>query len=310
MPRTVEISLPSGRTAKLLENVRVLDEVIGIRVQSGVSVKPPGDVVAVTITDRSLPLLMELLDRLELTSSDASSVSTSRPDSIISVPESVPISSDYSRASWEELESMLNKESGMNFSSMANMAIAGLIAAAGILTNSLHVVVGAMVIAPGFAPIARISMGAVSGCTAWRRGVRDTFRAYLALILGATIGTWLVAALGHTPESPKSTYFAGTTLLDYWTGLTAASLLTSTAAAVSGGILLSKMRSTLTAGVMIALALIPAATLIGIGFASGRLDLAAQGALRLVVEVAIVALMTLLVFGLKRWRVERRRSSM
>jgi hypothetical protein len=310
MPRTVEISLPHERTGELLDRVRALDEVIAIRLQEGVSLKPPGDVVVVTLTDRALPSLMELLDRLELTSGSASSISTSRPDSIISRPECIPIAHDLSRASWEELESMLNKESAMNASAMAGMALAGTIAAAGILTNSLHIVVGAMVIAPGFEPIARISLGLVSRCLAWHRGLLDTLKAYLSLIAGAALGTWTVAMLGHTPADPKSTYLSGSALLGYWTGMAPSSLLVSTAAAIAGAILLVKMRSVLTAGVMIALALIPAAALVGIGLASGRLDLAGQGALRLAVEIAIVALMTLLVFGLKRWRVERRRSSM
>ncbi|MFC0679622.1 DUF389 domain-containing protein [Lysobacter korlensis] len=310
MPRTVEISLPGERTKELLDRLRTIKDVIGIRVQQGVSVKPPGDVVAVTLTDRSLPSLMELLDRLDLTTGNESSISTSRPDSIISRPDRIPISHDHSRASWEELESLLNHESAMSISSMANMAIAGAIAAIGILTNSLHVVIGAMVIAPGFDPVARISLGLISGCLAWHRGVIDTLKGYLALIAGAAIGTWAMALLGHTPSKPKSTYFSGTALLDYWTGMTASSLLVSATAAIAGGILLVKMRSTLTSGVMIALALIPAATLIGMGAASGRLDLAGTGALRLVVEMVIVALMTLFVFALKRWRVEQRRSSM
>ncbi|MEG3191227.1 hypothetical protein [Lysobacter sp. D1-1-M9] len=74
---------------------------------------------------------MELLDQLELTSGSSSSISTSRPDSIISRPDRAPIAHDHSHASWEELESVLNKESAMDASSMATMAIAGTIAAAG-----------------------------------------------------------------------------------------------------------------------------------------------------------------------------------
>jgi hypothetical protein len=309
MPRAVEIALPGARTQELLERVRAIDEVIGIRRQQGISLQPPGDVVIVTVTDRALPSLMELLDRLELTSGSSSTI-TSRPDSIISRPQNIPISHDYSRASWEELESMLNKESGMNASSMANMAIAGAIAAVGILTNSLHVVVGAMVIAPGFEPIARISLGIVSNRLAWHRGIADTVKAYLSLIAGAAVGAWIAGALGYTPAQPKSTYLSGTALLDYWASISATSLLVSTAAAISSGVLLVKMRSVLTAGVMIALALIPAGALVGIGLATGHLDVAGQGALRLVFEVAIVAVMTLLVFLLKRWKVERRRSAM
>lgn len=310
MPRIVDISLPDSRSASLLDALDGLDDVISIRLQQGVSRLPPGDVVSVTVTDKALPLLLQRLDELGLTSGPETSIATSRPDSIISRPPGIAISDDLSRASWEELESMLNRASGMNASAMASMLLAGMIATFGVLTNALHVVVGAMVIAPGFAPVARMAMGLVSRSLAWQRGLVDTAKAYVSLAAGAVLATWVAAVLGHTPEMPGSSYFHGTALLDYWMDLTAASLLVSIAGALAGGILLVKMQPVLTSGVMIALALIPAAILAGMGLASGRLDLAAKGALRLVIEIGIVAAMTLLVFAIKRWRVERRRSSM
>ncbi|MEG3191226.1 hypothetical protein [Lysobacter sp. D1-1-M9] len=42
MPRTVEISLPGERSGELLDQVGAIDEVIAIRVQKGISLKPPG----------------------------------------------------------------------------------------------------------------------------------------------------------------------------------------------------------------------------------------------------------------------------
>jgi uncharacterized membrane protein len=64
-----------------------------------------------------------------------------------------------------------------------------------------------------------------------------------------------------------------------------------------------------TAGVMIALSLVPSAALVGMGMASLRADLVTAGAMRWAIEVVIVALTSMLVFGWKRYSIHRRLSS-
>lgn len=310
MPRTVEVTLSSHRSDELAERAAGLDQVVGIRVERGISVQPPGDVVTITITDRSLPRLMQLLQSMGVNDDPGASITTSRPLSVIARPSANPIAHDSSESTWEELESLLNKESVMTPISMVTMALAGVIATAGILTNALHVVVGAMIIAPGFEPIVRMSLGCASRSLAWRRGLADALKGYLALILGALAATLILQALGYGPAHTKGTYLPQGSLLSYWISLSGAVVLVSLAASLAGAILVITTRSVLTAGVMVALALIPAASLIGIGLASGRMDLAGRGLLRLLVEAGLVFAASLLVFAWRRHRVEKRRTSM
>lgn len=310
MPRIVEVTIPPHQTSKFTERVAKLDQVISMRIEKGISVQPPGDVVTIGITDRSLPRLMQLLNEMGVNDSPDASIITSRPDSIISNPSATSITEDSSESTWEELESMLNKESIMTLNSIATMGLAGIIAAAGILTNTLHVVVGAMVIAPGFEPISRIALGLVSGSLAWQRGLSDTLKGYLALIIGAALATLIIMQLGYSPSNTKSSYLSDGMLLDYWSSISTVSVLVSLAAGIAGAILVITLRSVLTAGVMIALALIPAASLIGIGLASGSMSLAGKGLIRLTIDIGLVIAMSLIVFAWKRYRVEKRKMSL
>lgn len=182
MPRIVEVTLPAQQTDSFISRTEKIEQIIGIRVEKGISVHPPGDVVTIAITNRSLPLLMQLLDELGINENPGASVTTSRPESIISKPSAIPITRDSGESSWEEMENLLNRESGMTRNSMVTMAIAGIIAAIGITTNALHLVIAAMVIAPGFEPISRIALGLVSGSRAWQRGLTDTLKGYLDAI--------------------------------------------------------------------------------------------------------------------------------
>ena len=45
MPRVIEVSVPSEQTDQLVAELRSRDEVLGLRLQRGASLKPPGDVI-------------------------------------------------------------------------------------------------------------------------------------------------------------------------------------------------------------------------------------------------------------------------
>ena len=109
------------------------------------------------------------------------------------------------------------------------------------------------------------------------------------------------------PEGSE-TYHAGSTLVSYWTTITVSSVIVSIAAAVAGTLLIIARRAVLTAGVMIALALVPALTIVGVSGVAGDLDLLARAAARWSVDVAAVVGASVIVLGL-RSRVGRGRQS-
>lgn len=83
--------------------------------------------------------------------------------------------------------------------------------------------------------------------------------------------------------------------------------MVSIVAAFAGAAILVTNKSVLTAGVMIALALIPAASIIGMGLIEGDMDIAGSASIRFLLEVVIVAVFSGLFFLLKRLTTMKRR---
>jgi hypothetical protein len=306
MQRKIEISLPAERTEALLAELQELEALVGLNVQRGASLKPEGDVITAVVSNRSLHDLAQRLDRLQVGSTSTSSYETSDLKSVISPSTAAQMGKETSDLTWEEMESVLGKEANMTGNAIMVMAIAGVLATVGIATNAVHLVIGAMAIAPGFAPIQRIPVGIVARGGAWRRGLSHTVIAYATLIAGAAAAAIVLRGMGTDPLGGGSGYVDPGSLTSYWTTITPASVLASLVAATAGAILIASDRSVLTAGVMIALALIPTAALIGIGLVADAPSVLRDAALRWAIEVAIVFVMGLLVLLWKRNRLQSR----
>lgn len=310
MPRRVEFTVPSEKTEALVERVSAMEGLIGLRVQPGISREPKGDVVTVEITNRGLPELTRLLGEQGAGRSSTASFSTSEPISIVSASSAEEILHDVSEATWEEMEVVIAKNSNATATALLVMAISGIIATIGIATNALHVVVGAMLIAPGFQPIVRIALGIVGRSGAWRRGISHTLQGYLALAAGAAGTALFLQAIGKSPLGGEASYLPEGVLISYWTTISVPSVVVSFVAGAAGALLIATNRAILTAGVMVALALVPGAAIAALAAVSGAFDLAAIGALRWLMEAGLVLLTSTLVLLWKRSRVHRRSTMM
>lgn len=306
MPRTMQITVPESMTDELVSDLRKLDGILGIRLQRSASVEPAGDVIDVDVLNRHLPALADVAARHGIGSQSGTSLSTSQPVSVVSLSSADAIANDLSEATWEEMDLVMAKESNTTFNGLVVMAIAGLVATLGIAQNSLHVVVGAMVIAPGFEPIVRAALGVVARSRAWRIGLRQLLEGYAALVVGAVVAAAFLAATGNDPRGGGASYLPSGVLIEYWTTISATSVLIAFVGGVAGAVLVAANRSVLTAGVMIALALVPGASVAGIGVATADLGVAAAGALRWAVDVVLVGVAALAVLEVKRRTVHRR----
>lgn len=306
MPRTFEITVPPDASGVLVERASALPDVVGVRLQRGAGVQPAGDVVAIDSLNRGLHAVMALLDELGLPEGRIT-VRTAEPTSLVHAPMSAPIVLDSSESTWEEMERMVAKESNMTVNALLIMGVAGASAAAGLLTNALHLVIAGMLIAPGFEPLARIPLSLVARGRTWRYGLWHTLSGYLALAGGAVVMGLLLGARGIWPAQTEGSYLPVGVLVDYWTQFSPVSLLVSAAASAAGGLLIVTNRSILTAGVMVALALVPVATIAAVALAAGQVVLAGTAAIRLLVEMLLVVTMSGVVFGVKRATTHRRR---
>jgi hypothetical protein len=308
MPRRVEISVAADMTDHIVQDLHGLDGVFGLQVQRGVSRMPPGDVVTVDVTNRGMPAVMRLLGDAGVGRTSAASFSTSEPVSVVASPASGVIVRDSSEAGWEEMDAVMAKNSNMTGNALLVMGTAGVLATIGIATNALHIVLGAMLIAPGFQPIVRAAAGMVSRSTTWRLGVAHLLQGYAVLAIAAAATAVFLQVLGKSALGGEASYLPAGVLISYWTSITIPGLVVTAAAGTAGAILIATDRAVLTAGVMVGLALVPGAAITGLAAASSDLELTGLGATRWLVEVVIVLITSLLVLSWKQARLHRRAS--
>jgi hypothetical protein len=299
--RTVQLTVPPTRTDTMVRDLRAL-EPTGLRLHRGASLHPPGDVIELEVTNAGLRGVMRLADVHGLGEPGGVALSTSEPLSLVAHGYTA-LSREEGGTSWEELELAMSGDSTMTGDRLTVMFIAGVIAAVGIVSGAIHVVVGAMIIAPGFQPFSRLVLGLVNRSRAWHGGAIDVLRAYAAVAVGATAAAAISRLLGATAlDSGHDSYLGADELIVYWSTITWPGVVVGGAAAICGGLLLAINRTVLTAGVMVALALVPTAALGPMALVAGDPGLAGQAALRFAVEVALVIAGSAIVFVIKRHR--------
>ena len=305
MPRTLQITVPSERSSELLQILPHQPGILGLQLQQGVSIQPPGDVITVQVLNRHLPAILDRLQRLGIAADQSSTLLTSELASVVSPPKNNRIVNDSAEGSWEEMEATVARGSNMTLNALLLMLTAGFIAAAGMRDGALHLLVAAMLIAPGFEPLLRISLNLANGGRMWRRGLTDSLKAYAVLCAGALAGFGL---LGPPSPSAAPPYLPAPELIAFWSTVSPASLLVSGLAAAAGAMLIVTTRAVLTAGVMVALALIPSPVLAMLGILEGDAALALRAGARFAVEILLVTVVSLAVFGWKRLTLQRRRA--
>lgn len=230
------------------------------------------------------------------TTSRNSSVVTSEPRSLVSPSHQIRIDEETNEGSWSEIAALFRRETNITSNYLMAMAFAGMVAAAGLWTDTVHIVVGAMVIAPGFEPILRVPFGLLaSDSRSSSVGLRSTLIGYAAMMAGAAAAYLLLRVV-----QPSSAELSAQPWVQYWSSLKPSSIIIVTAASAAGAAIIAAQRSVLTAGVMIALALVPSASIVGMGMAAGDFALAGKALMRWGADAGCVALAGGLVFLLKR----------
>lgn len=309
MARNIDITVSPEKTDRLLADLQEIDGLVSMRLQKGVSISPPGDVVSATVTSRSLQEVMRLLDRYELGKPAGVSTMSSEPDSLVDAKKSKELDRDWVEASWEEMETIISKDSNANTILLFLVCASGILAAVGIATNAIHVVIGGMLVAPGFMPLMRMTLGWTCQCQmVWKKGLWDFLLIYLILIVSAALTSLLLQALGSDPLPGKADYYQlSQPLLKYWTTVTPSSVIASAAASLAGAVLIATKRSVFTSGVMIGLALVPSASIIGMALVEGDVETMGAATKRWLVDIALILGISYLFFaGIKALRHKRR----
>jgi uncharacterized hydrophobic protein (TIGR00271 family) len=207
---------------------------------------------------------------------------------------------------WEVVEARIRADAVYAPSFYILLAIAGLIGAVGILTNSTILIVGAMVVGPEYNAIMGVALGID------KRTRRPVIRGALALLAGfsaAMIVTLLFALAirwsGHTPKLYSLGVRPVSSLID---NPNLFSIVVAVLAGIVGVVSLTEARASALIGVFISVTTIPAAADIALSVGYGSWGEARGSAFQLLLNVTVLIAMGALVLRAQRiiWRSRER----
>ena len=199
---------------------------------------------------------------------------------------------------WEVVEARIRADAVYAPSFYILLAIAGLIGAVGILTNSTILIVGAMVVGPEYNAIMGVALGID------KRTRRPVIRGALALLAGfsaAMIVTLLFALAirwsGHTPKLYSLGVRPVSSLID---NPNLFSIVVAVLAGIVGVVSLTEARASALIGVFISVTTIPAAADVALSAGYGSWGEARGSAFQLLLNVTVLIAMGALVLRAQR----------
>ena len=263
----VRVISPPGATGGLLGSLDASDAVINVTVAIGAGRHPAGDLVSFDLfTDGANPVLTRLR---ELGLDREGPITLERVDAAMIDPlvdalrreandrETAPV--------WEVVEARIVTSATYPFSFYILMAIAGLIAAVGIITNSQILVVGAMVVGPEYAAILGIALGVNRhDHGAVRRGALALIVGFSLAVLFTFIFGLIMNATVHVPEAFRLGVRPVSDLIDT---PNVYSIVVAIAAGIVGVVSTTEDRANTLIGVFVSVTTIPAAADVGVSLA-------------------------------------------
>jgi uncharacterized hydrophobic protein (TIGR00341 family) len=217
-------------------------------------------------------------------------------------PEKPPLAHRISR---EELYAEIEAGIKINRVFLALTVLSTVVAAIGLLRDDLAVIIGAMVIAPLLTPNVALSLATTLGDTKLATRALKTLASGVGVSLAIALGFGIIFTVD--PQVPAVVSRTNILISD---------LALAFAAGSAGAFVVTTGLSAALIGVMVAVALLPPASTVGIMLGSGQLHLALGAGLLLAVNIVCVNLAAKLVFLVKGirprtwWQKEKARQSM
>ena len=261
--------MPSYQAEHALDLLEHTPSVCNLIYLRGAAQKPEGDVILCDIAREDASVIVSDLRELEV--HHEGSIAMEDIDSQISDAadraERAAVGAPSDAVVWEEVEFRTSENVELSASFLAFMVLAMLIAAVGILTDQLILIIGAMVVGPEFGPIAGLSVAAV------QKRISLARRSFLALAVGFPLGitlTFLATLLFDGVDLiPDDFAQEGHPFTDFISNPDFFSFLVAYLAGMAGVLSLTSAKSGALVGVLISVTTIPAAANIGVAAALG-----------------------------------------
>ncbi|GAB2789581.1 hypothetical protein HNQ93_003221 [Hymenobacter luteus] len=305
MHRILSFTVPPSSTNELCQQLASLEEVITLTVQAGASRKPAGDVLTVHVLNRGVDAVLRQA-RATVGHDTDLSVTTSEATSFIAPAQQETVENDKDEALWEEMESGLRHQGRITTNYLLLMGLGGIICTVGLVAEPVPqavAFVSSAIIAPGFDPMAKVPLALVlKRWSILKLGIISTLVGYAFLVLCAALTMYALIAAGESSaaalaSNPEVQHIVHPKLTE---------LLPSASAALAGVVMLAAFRRSFQAGPLVALAIIPAAALIGAGLVTGQPTLAYKGLERFALDWVFIIGAGVILFGLKQALVHKR----
>jgi uncharacterized hydrophobic protein (TIGR00271 family) len=284
----VRVVSPAARTESLTDLLAAAPGVHNLVVRAGAARRPPGDAVQFDVRDAAAnPVLAALrdlgLDRdavicVERVDATLISSASRAADHGALRREKAPV--------WEMVEAVIHQGEAYAPSFYTLLAIAGLIGAVGILTNSQILIVGAMVVGPEYNAIIGVALGLTNRV---RAEVRDGLLALAWGFLAAIVLT-LLFGLGAraSGKTPVAFLHGVRPVADLINAPNIFSVIVAVLAGLVGVVSLTEARANALIGVFISVTTIPAAASVGVSIAYSSWREARGSALQLLLNVVLL----------------------
>jgi uncharacterized hydrophobic protein (TIGR00271 family) len=311
----VRVVSPAELAEPLVEWLTAAPGVQNLVVLPGAARRPAGDAVHFDIRDDAANPLFRGLRDLGLDRDG--SITVERVDAALTSPDApagpagpagdggalrheiAPI--------WEMVQAVIRSGGAYAPSFYVLLAIAGLIGAVGLLTNSEILIVGAMVVGPEYNAIISVALG-VSRRD--RRPVRDGLLALLWGFLAAIVVTYLFGLAVRGSGKAPAEFLAGVRpVSDLINSPDAFSVIVAVLAGMVGVVSLTESRANALIGVFISVTTIPAAAAIGVSAAFGSWGEARGSLLQLLLNVFLLIVVGAGGLSTQRWIWRRRPGS-
>ncbi len=265
----LRLSLPAALTDEVLALLDTNTAVSSLLLLRGASIRPPGDVIEADVAREACDEVLTELHRLgvpEMGSVHLDPVQTWLSAEGLAAQHRAPGSS-ADAVVWASVTQQAYEESELNWTYLAFMTLATLLAAIAIVLDSPILVVGSMVLGPEFVAIAALGLALVRRRTGLFIRAARTLSIGFGVAIGLTFLASLVArGLGWVALEDVTAARPGTDFIyspDKW------SFIVAVIAAAAGVLSLTSAKVGGLSGVFISVTTVPAAGNIALGSAFG-----------------------------------------
>lgn len=300
----VRVTCPAELTPSILKAFDDDDAVLNLVASLGTVSRPAGDHIMFDVASEAADRVIDTLHGLGV--HIAGTIVVTRPAAVFSdtlrITERLLPGDPGEAVVWQEVEDRVHQDSRRTPTYFVLIVLATLIAAVGLLTDSVVLLVGAMVVGPEYSVLAGISMGIQ------RRDLRQIRTRAATLVLGFAVSIavtvvfvivmdrvgWISPNYRHGVH-PLTKFVAEPDIY---------SVIIAALAAVAGTLSLTEFKSGTLVGVLVSVTTIPAAANVAAGLALGQYGEALGAAKQLVLNLLVVALVGAATINVQ-WRLLR-----